>query len=191
MALIQLVRHGKAAAGFGSHRDPGLDDLGRSQSAAVAKLLDQQHRTGPNGSANLPVLRSSPLARAQETASPLQSLWQAEVTIEERVAEIPSPTEDLAARAQWLQEAMAGNWSDLEPNSQQWRQNIVDYLLSCSEDCIIFSHYVAINAAVSYAQGDDRMRVFAPHNCSVTSFDNSTGKLVIVDLGVTADTFVN
>ncbi|MFQ3346846.1 MAG: broad specificity phosphatase PhoE [Candidatus Azotimanducaceae bacterium] len=191
MALIQLVRHGKAAAGFGSHRDPGLDDLGRSQSAAVAKLLDQQHRTGPNGSANLPVLRSSPLARAQETASPLQSLWQAEVTIEERVAEIPSPTEDLAARAQWLQEAMAGNWSDLEPNSQQWRQNIVDYLLSCSEDCIIFSHYVAINAAVSYAQGDDRMRVFAPDNCSVTSFDNSTGKLVIVDLGVTADTFVN
>jgi broad specificity phosphatase PhoE len=191
MALIQLVRHGKAAAGFGSHRDPGLDDLGRSQSAAVAKLLDQQHRTGPNGSANLPVLRSSPLARAQETASPLQSLWQAEVTIEERVAEIPSPNEDLAARAQWLQEAMAGNWSDLEPNSQQWRQNIVDYLLSCSEDCIIFSHYVAINAAVSYAQGDDRMRVFAPDNCSVTSFDNSTGKLVIVDLGVTADTFVN
>ena len=191
MALIQLVRHGKAAAGFGSHRDPCLDDLGRSQSAAVAKLLDQQHRTGPNGSANLPVLRSSPLARAQETASPLQSLWQAEVTIEERVAEIPSPTEDLAARAQWLQEAMAGNWSDLEPNSQQWRQNIVDYLLSCSEDCIIFSHYVAINAAVSYAQGDDRMRVFAPDNCSVTSFDNSTGKLVIVDLGVTADTFVN
>ena len=179
MALIQLVRHGKAAAGFGSHRDPGLDDLGRSQSAAVAKLLDQQHRTGPNGSANLPVLRSSPLARAQETASPLQSLWQAEVTIEERVAEIPSPTEDLAARAQWLQEAMAGNWSDLEPNSQQWRQNIVDYLLSCSEDCIIFSHYVAINAAVSYAQGDDRMRVFAPDNCSVTSFDNSTGKLCI------------
>ena len=191
MALIQLVRHGKAAAGFGSHRDPGLDDLGRSQSAAVAKLLDQQHRTGPNGSANLPVLRSSPLARAQETASPLQSLWQAEVTIEERVAEIPSPTEDLAARALWLQTAMAGNWSDLDQNSQQWRQNIVDYLLTCSEDCIIFSHYVAINAAVSFAQGEDKMRVFAPDNCSVTSFDNSSGKLVIVDLGITADTFVN
>ena len=191
MALIQLVRHGKAAAGFGSHRDPGLDDLGRSQSKAVAKLLDQQHRTGANDPAHLPVLRSSPLARAQETAIPLQTLWHAEVTIEERVAEIPSPTEDLAARAQWLQNAMAGNWSDLDQNSQQWRQNIVDYLRSCSEDCIIFSHYVAINAAVSYAQGEDKMRVFAPDNCSVTSFDNSNGELVIVDLGVTANTFVN
>ena len=191
MALIRLVRHGKAAAGFGSHRDPGLDDLGRSQSEAVAKLLDHQHRTGPNGSANLPILRSSPLARAQETAIPLQHLWQTEVAIEERVAEIPSPTEDLAGRAQWLQNAMAGNWSDLDPSSQQWRQNIVDYLLSCSQDCIIFSHYVAINAAVSFAQGDDKMRVFAPDNCSVTSFDNSSGELVIVALGVTDDTFVN
>jgi len=191
MALIRLVRHGKAAAGFGSHRDPGLDDLGRSQSEAVAKLLDHRHRTGPNGSANLPILRSSPLARAQETAIPLQHLWQTEVAIEERVAEIPSPTEDLAGRAQWLQNAMAGNWSDLDPSSQQWRQNIVDYLLSCSQDCIIFSHYVAINAAVSFAQGDDKMRVFAPDNCSVTSFDNSSGELVIVALGVTDDTFVN
>ncbi len=53
------------------------------------------------------------------------------------------------------------------------------------------SHYVAINAAVSFAQGEDKMRVFAPDNCSVTSFDNSSGKLVIVDLGITADTFVN
>jgi broad specificity phosphatase PhoE len=191
MALIRLVRHGKAAAGFGSHRDPGLDDLGRSQSEAVAKLLDHQHRTGPNGSAKLPILRSSPLARAQETAIPLQHLWQTEVAIEERVAEIPSPAEDLAGRAQWLQNAMAGNWSDLDPSSQQWRQNIVDYLLSCSQDCIIFSHYVAINAAVSFAQGDDKMRVFAPDNCSVTSFDNSSGELVIVALGVTDDTFVN
>lgn len=191
MALIQLVRHGKAAAGFGSHKDPGLDDLGRSQSEGVAKLLDHQHRSGPHAGANLPQLLSSPLARAQETATPLQQLWQVEVAIEDRVAEIPSPTEDLAARAQWLQNAMSGNWSDLDENSQQWRQNIVDYLLSCSEDCIIFSHYVAINAAVSFAQGDDKMRVFAPDNCSVTSFDNSTGELVIVDLGVTADTFVN
>ena len=28
MPTILLVRHGQAAAGFGSHRDPGLDDVG-------------------------------------------------------------------------------------------------------------------------------------------------------------------
>ena len=127
MALIQLVRHGKAAAGLGSPTDPRKDHLGRSQSAGVAKLLDHQHRSGPHAGANLPQLLSSPLARAQETAIPLQQLWQVEVAIEDRVAEIPSPTEDLAARAQWLQNAMSGNWSDVDENSQHGRQHIVDY----------------------------------------------------------------
>ena len=48
MAIVQLVRHGKAAAGFGTHPDPGLDDLGRSQAAAVAAMLDQQHQIRVN-----------------------------------------------------------------------------------------------------------------------------------------------
>ena len=43
MATVQLVRHGKAAAGFGAHPDPGLDDLGRHQAQAVAAMLDAQH----------------------------------------------------------------------------------------------------------------------------------------------------
>ena len=43
MTQIHLVRHGKAAAGFGSHKDPGLDDLGRRQAQAVAAMLHEQH----------------------------------------------------------------------------------------------------------------------------------------------------
>ena len=35
MAHIHLVRH-DVAAGFGDHKDPGLDDLGRQQAEAVA-----------------------------------------------------------------------------------------------------------------------------------------------------------
>ena len=62
MAIVQLVRHGKAAAGFGAHPDPGLDDLGRAQAAAVATMLNDQHTARP-------MLLSSPLARAYETCS--------------------------------------------------------------------------------------------------------------------------
>ena len=36
MALVRLVRHGHAAAGFSADHDPGLDDLGRAQAAAMA-----------------------------------------------------------------------------------------------------------------------------------------------------------
>ena len=39
MPTIVMVRHGRAAAGFGSHRDPGLDDVGRAQAEATAEEL--------------------------------------------------------------------------------------------------------------------------------------------------------
>lgn len=184
MAIVQLVRHGKAAAGFGSHPDPGLDDLGRSQAQAVASMLNAQHQHHPR-------LLTSPLARAAETAQALAELWQAPVEIERRVAEIPSPTTDLEARAAWLSQAMAGNWSDLDATVQQWRQALADFLLSCDGDCIIFSHYVAINAAVGAAMDDDRMRIFGPDNCSVTTLDNSGGELHVVELGRVAETHIN
>ena len=185
MTQIHLVRHGKAAAGFGSHKDPGLDELGLRQARAVANMLDK--RLGDDR----PLLFSSPLARAMETSQPLAQQWHCEVGIEYRVAEIPSPTEDLQERAQWLQTAMQGGWSALSEDAQAWRQTLVEHLLSQTKDCIVFSHFVAINAAVGAATNDDRMRIFAPDNCSVTTLDNSGGQLAVVALGVTADTHVN
>jgi broad specificity phosphatase PhoE len=68
---------------------------------------------------------------------------------------------------------------------------LVNALLAQSEDCIIFSHFVAINAAVGAATNDDRMRIFAPDNCSVTTLDNADGQLAAIDLGITADTHIN
>lgn len=185
MTQIHLVRHGKAAAGFGSHKDPGLDELGRRQAKAVAAMLHKQH------SEDRPTLFSSPLARALETSEPLAQQWNCTVGIEPRVAEIPSPTEDLQERAQWLQKAMQGGWSALSADAQAWRQALVDHLLDQTENCIIFSHFVAINAAVGAATNDDRMRIFAPDNCSVTTLENTGGQLAVVELGVTADTHIN
>lgn len=158
MAMIHLVRHGQAAAGFGTHKDPGLDDSGRQQAIAVAAMLEP---LGP-----MPIW-SSPLARAFETAEPL------------------------AARAQWLAQAMQGNWRDLAEEFQSWRDSLVACLLQIDHDCVMFSHYVAINAAVGAAQQDPRMRVFAPDNCSVTGLNNSGGVLTVETLGRTADTRIN
>lgn len=62
MATLFLVRHGRAAAGFDGHHDPGLDDLGRTQAISAAAHLAP---LGPLA------IYSSPLARARETAIPL------------------------------------------------------------------------------------------------------------------------
>lgn len=182
MPTIYLVRHGKAAAGFGAHPDPGLDDLGRAQSEATAKTLSKLPQ--------MPIY-SSPLARAQETAKPLCALWNCEYQLEPRVAEIPSPTDDLAERSAWLSAAMAGSWSDLDEPLQKWRRDLADCLLEFSTDVVLFSHFVAINAAVGAAADDDRMVVFRPDNASITTLTNDDGRLGVKALGGEAVTKVN
>jgi broad specificity phosphatase PhoE len=73
-----------------------------------------------------------------------------------------------------------------------WRRRVVDFLLSIEDqDAVVVSHFVAINAAVGWATGDDRVVVFAPDNCSRTELKIEAGRLELVELGATASTHVN
>jgi broad specificity phosphatase PhoE len=174
MPRLYLVRHGEAASGFDGHHDPGLSDLGRQQAADTAQRLAEM----------VPInLVSSPLLRARETASALEHLWQRPVTIEPAIAEIPSPTPDLAARTAWLRSIMAGTWAQAGAGSFAWSQSVIRYLLSLESDCVIFSHYVAINVAMGAACGDDRVVCFSPDNASVSVFDTDGVRLSLIEKG--------
>ena len=179
MARVFMVRHGKAAAGFGGAMDPGLDDAGQAQADAAAKTLAP---LGP-----LKIL-TSPLLRTRQTAAPLAELWQRTPEVEEAVAEIPSPEGmTLEKRVLWLRKLMEGSWRDVNLRLGQWRENVIASLLAQREDCVIFSHYVAINVAAGAAAGDDRILVFSPDNCSVTVFETRDGALTLVEKGREAD----
>jgi broad specificity phosphatase PhoE len=181
MSLVRLVRHGHAAAGFGADHDPGLDELGRSQAAAMAATL------GPLGP--LPVV-VSPLRRTRETAAPLESAWDLVATVDERVAEIPTPTDDLTERAEWLSRAMAGTWTELGADHLAWRDALVAAIVALPTDTVVVSHFVAINAIVGCAEGDDRVMHVPLDNCSITTIDTSGGGIVVAELGRTATTEV-
>ncbi len=174
MPRLYMVRHGRATAGFGESMDPGLDEHGKSQAEKTAARL---RPLGP-----LAIL-SSPLARTRETAAPLARLWGREPAIEPAVAEIPSPTDNLLERVAWLRQFMAGSWSNAPPRLAAWRESAISALLSQRENTVIFSHYVAINVAVGFAQCDDRVIVFSPENCSVTIVDVEGGKLRLIEKG--------
>ena len=184
MPTILLVRHGQAAAGFGSHRDPGLDDVGRAQAEATAEELAGRFE------APVPIY-SSPLKRAQETAAPLARRWGSEVILEPRVAEIPSPTEDLRERARWLRGVMAGKWTDLPEELIRWREEMIDCVLGLESDSVVFCHFIAINVVVGAATGAEELIVFRPDNASVTEFQTSEGRLRSTVLGAEATTRVN
>lgn len=186
MTRIYMVRHGRAAAGWNEDPDPALDELGRQQSLRVSSELSAR---GP-----LPVL-SSPLLRCQQTAFPLATAWKQEVRVEPLVGEIPSPAGyALEDRVTWLRDAMAGTWTEIAEKSgvhyAQYRRDIAGFISSISEDTVVFSHFIAINAVIGAATDDDRVVIAHLDNCSVTTFDVDNGRLTLSELGGEADTLI-
>lgn len=182
MTRVYLVRHGRAAAGWDTDMDPGLDELGREQSMGAARRLSP---LGP-----LAVV-SSPLLRCQQTAFPLATAWRAEVAVEARVAEIPSPPGvAMADRVEWLRAAMGGTWAALGPEYVAFRDQVVAAIAGLAADTVVFSHFVAINAVIGAALGDDRLVIRSLDNCSVTVVDVVDGALQLVEGGHEADTLI-
>jgi broad specificity phosphatase PhoE len=183
MSRLYLVRHGRATAGWDVDPDPGIDDLGRSQAAAVAERLAP---LGP-----MPIL-SSPLRRCRETSEPLAAAWGGRaVSIEPRVTEIPSPEGiPMDQRVEWLRAAMQGTWGDLGLRYTAFRDAIAAALRSPDVDAVIFSHFIAINAVIGVATGDDRLVIRSLDNCSVTIVDVDADGIRLVEAGHEADTLI-
>lgn len=189
MPRIYLVRHAKPAAAWGDDPDPGLDALGATQATAVAQQV-------ASITARTPVY-TSPLRRCRETARPLCELWQCDATVLPAVAEIPSPPVDRAAKREWLTAGMAGTWRELHERAPagsidylDWRRSVVDALNALPHDCVVFTHYVAINVAAAAAQRREEVVCFRPDHASVTVLDAGTDGLRLVGLGREAQTGV-
>jgi broad specificity phosphatase PhoE len=184
---LYLIRHGQATGGWDQDMDPGLSVLGWEQASEAAARLEA---LGP-----LPIV-SSPMRRTQETARPFGVQWNAAPRIEPRISEIPSPSEDLEARKEWLAGVMAGGWSD--PAARRagqydltaWRQGVIDAVREARQDTVFTSHFIAINVIAGHLLGDDRVVAFRPDNCSITIVENDGGTLRLVELGHEAVTEV-
>jgi broad specificity phosphatase PhoE len=189
MPRIHLVRHAKPAAAWGDDPDPGLDALGVTQAAATAQQLAQAAAHAP--------IYSSPLRRCRETALPLCELWRSDATVLPAVAEIPSPPVDREAKREWLTAAMTGTWSELQQKAPagsidylDWRRSVVAALRALPHDCVVFTHYIAINVAAGAAQRREEVLCFRPDHASVTVIETSAQGLRLLELGREAQTGV-
>jgi broad specificity phosphatase PhoE len=180
VSRIYLVRHGQATAGWADDVDPGLDGTGRSQAAGVAGCLGA---LGP-----LPIV-TSPLRRARETAAAFEARWGSDARVEPAVGEIPPPDVPLQRRTDWLRAFLAGSWSNADEGLRTWRQSVIVTVLSLPEDTVVVSHFVAINAVIGAATGDDRVLCRRLANASSTIIDTANG-LGVVDLGAETEATV-
>lgn len=168
-ALIHLVRHGEPAAAWGGpEADPGLSARGREQAQAAARTL--------NGLGPLLAL-SSPLRRCRETAAAFVD----DAAIEPAVAEVPTP-DGVTDRRAWLTDFMGGRWSDAS-SLLAWRGALIARLIGIRAPSVIFTHFVAINAAVGAARDDARVLQFQPDHCSVTTLETDGSRLRLVRVG--------
>jgi broad specificity phosphatase PhoE len=174
MPRLYLVRHGRATGGFGDALDPGLDALGAQQAEAMADVLAP---LGP-----LPMM-TSPLRRARETVAALERRWNTVALVDSGVGEVPAPDEDLTAREAWIRQAMGKTWTELGPRYTSWRTMVTELLLRTKVDTVVVSHFVAINAVIGHATGDDRVMCAALGNGSVTTVDCDVHSFDVVEIG--------
>jgi broad specificity phosphatase PhoE len=168
---IVLVRHGEAAAGWGDALDPGLSEQGRRQAQQVA---DQLASLGPLS------IATSPMLRCVETAAPLADRWGVAPEPDGRISEIKAPDHDPATRGAWLDEVLHQRWTELPADQRAWRDAVLAFLLSLEHDCVVFTHFVAINAAIGAATADGRVVSRRVANCSTTVLDSDGDSLMLL-----------
>lgn len=174
MPRLYLIRHGEAEAAFDAALDPGLSPRGQGQAEEIAARLEA---LGPLA------LFTSPLKRARETVAPLERTWRLCARIEPRIAEIPSPSDDPAARGPWLAKIAAGTWPELDDQLRAWRDGVLETLFSLLSDTVVVSHFIAINLVVGAATGSDQVVVFRPDHCSCTVVETEGGRLRLIARG--------
>lgn len=188
MPRLYLIRHGKPSATWGGHDDdPGLDETGQDQARAARDwLLSRPADERPNA------VVSSPLRRCRETAEPTAEALGVAIEIDPVVGEIPTP-KGLSGeeRPAWLRQAFQGTWAaiDGDMDYDAWRTEIVQSLATRGHTAV-FSHYVAINAAVSRLLGVDQVLAFRPDHTSITVLETDGQTVRLVEKGAEATTGV-
>lgn len=176
MPLLFLVRHGEPASGWGDAApDPGLSPLGMAQAVHAARALRRQM---------VGAAITSPLMRCRETAAAYEMEAAVVARVADGVREVPTPP-GLKDRPAWLAGMMKGRWSD-DASFAAFRDGVVRTLLAQPHDTAVFSHFVAINAAVGAALGRDEVAIFKPGHCSITIIESRDGALHLVERGAEA-----
>ena len=157
MASIEVIfiRHAEASSSWGDHHDPGLSDTGIAQSK---KLINRPELKRLDDYSFI----SSPKLRAINTARPLAKKFEKELIIENIFTEIPSPNIEPENKQDWLKNILQMNKNDLPEKIVKWKDNIISRTKALSQDSVVFTHFMVINALLSELNSKTKLLYFYP-----------------------------
>ena len=180
---IILVRHGEASAGWATHPDPGLSKKGQLQAKITGDdLIDK---------ISCYQLCSSPKKRALETMEIINHENRYPVEVNSHFIEIPSDNIDKNKKNDWLGYIFTCPIGELPSAVKEWRDNLVRWLQNAEGNYIITTHFMVINALVSYIFDNDVISYFQPNYASRTEIFIKNEELVQLILGDDKKTVIN
>jgi probable phosphoglycerate mutase len=181
---IILVRHGEASASWSEDPDPGLSKNGINQ----AKILCEDESLK-----NLQDFKfiSSPRQRAQETSSFLSNKLNKVIEINNVFDEIPAKGVLLKDKMDWLKGIASMPIRDLPISVQEWNGRIIDTILSINQDSIIFTHFMVMNAVVTYAKQFSKLVNISPDYISIIKITVRDSQIISLKVGDQKKTKIN
>ena len=180
---IILVRHGEASAGWSVHPDPGLSAQGRGQAKNSGKSLINE--------LSYYQLLSSPKKRAIETMEIMNQGDKNSFELDARFIEIPSGNIDADKKKEWLGNIFTTPIEDLPEPVKEWRYQLINWLKEAEGNFIVTTHFMVINALVSYITSNYAISYFHPDYASRTEIFIKNGELTQLILGDDKKTVIN
>jgi probable phosphoglycerate mutase len=180
---IILVRHGEASAAWSVHPDPGLSELGRKQAENSGKDLINQMASYQ--------LLSSPKKRAIETMEIMRIENKYPFKLDSRFIEIPSDNVDVNKKKEWLSRIFTAPVEELPETVREWRSKLISWLKDAEGNFIVTTHFMVINALVSYITSNNAISYFHPDYASRTEIFTKNGELTQLILGDDKKTVIN
>ncbi len=180
---IILVRHGEASANWTSHPDAGLSKKGRQQAKNTGKVLIDRISNYQ--------LCSSPKKRALETMEIINCKNRYPVKIDSHFIEIPSENIHKEEKNEWLINIFTCPIEELPNSVKEWRDNLIHWVQNAEGNFIITTHFMVINALVSFIINNDVISYFHPDYASRTEIFIKNGNLEQIILGDDKKTVIN
>ena len=197
MTMILLARHGETdwnrEGRWQGQSDRSLDDAGREQARRLGVHLA---RVG------IDLLYSSDLARARETAAAVEAATGLEAVIDPELREVDvgelvgrsqaeAKSRDPAWHRQWRDGAISGypggeTYLELHRRSVRAFQRVLD--VADGRTAAVVCHGGNIRAIASHVVGlgaDERWRISAVANCSITACERRRGRVALVTFNET------